>query len=69
MSNCKPREALTNIKSRTNAMLGFKRFRNGATTISGIELMRRIRKDQFDLPAFELKHIAAPVVWNAVPSD
>jgi len=55
-----------NIKSRTNVMLGFKRFRNAATTISGIELMHRIRKDQFDLPAFGLKHIAAPVVWNAV---
>jgi len=55
-----------NIKSRTNVMLGFKRFRNAATTISGIELMHRILKDPFDLPAFELKHIAAPVVWNAV---
>ncbi|BCG05207.1 hypothetical protein PPGU19_097750 (plasmid) [Paraburkholderia sp. PGU19] len=26
------------IKSRTNVMLGFKRFRDAATTISGIEL-------------------------------
>jgi transposase-like protein len=31
-----------NIKSRVNAMLGFKRFRNAAVTISGIELMHRI---------------------------
>src|SRR5476649_314204 len=38
-----------NIKSRTNVMLGFKRFRSAATTISGIELMHRIRKGQFDL--------------------
>jgi hypothetical protein len=28
-----------NIKSRTNVMLGFERFRSAATTISGIELM------------------------------
>ncbi|MFM0632769.1 IS6 family transposase [Paraburkholderia xenovorans] len=54
-----------NIKSRTNVMLGFKRFRNAATTISGIELMHRIRKGQFDLSALGLKDIAAPVVWNA----
>ena len=33
-----------NVKSRTNAMLGFKRFRNAATTLAGIELMHRIRK-------------------------
>src|SRR5258707_15412933 len=33
-----------NIKSRTNVMLGFKRFRSAAATISGIELMHRIRK-------------------------
>jgi transposase-like protein len=32
------------IKSITNVMLGFKRFRSAATTISGIELMHRIRK-------------------------
>jgi hypothetical protein len=30
-------------------MLGFKRFRSAATTISSIELMHRIRRDQFDL--------------------
>ncbi len=32
------------IKSRTNVMLGFKRFRCAAITISGIELMHRVRK-------------------------
>jgi putative transposase len=58
-----------NIKSRTNVMLGFKRFRNAAATISGIELMHRIRKGQFDLTKLGLKDAAAPVVWNAVPSD
>jgi len=38
-----------NIKSRTNAMLGFKRFRSAATTIAGIDLMHRILKGQFNL--------------------
>jgi len=33
-----------NIKFRVHAMLGFKRFRNAAIAISGIELMHRIRK-------------------------
>src|ERR1700756_2342771 len=55
-----------NIKSRTNVMLGFKRFRSAATTISGIELMHRIRKGQFDLCALGLKDTSAPTVWNAV---
>jgi putative transposase len=44
-------------------MLGFKRFRSAATTISGIELMYRIRKGQFNLA---LDDIAAPSVWNVV---
>jgi len=35
------------IKSRTNVMLGFKRFRSAATTISGIGLMHRIRKGHY----------------------
>ncbi|WP_421045655.1 IS6 family transposase [Paraburkholderia sp. A1RI-2L] len=55
-----------NIKSRTNVMLGFKRFRNAATTISAIELMHRIRKGQFDLSALALEKITVPSVWNAV---
>ncbi|MFL9912051.1 DDE-type integrase/transposase/recombinase [Paraburkholderia sp. RL17-337-BIB-A] len=56
------------IKSRTNVMPGFKRFRSAATTISGIELTHRIRKGQFDLAKLGLKDAAAPAVWNAVPS-
>ena len=58
-----------NIKSRTNVMLGFKRFWNAAATISGIELMHRIRKGQFDLAKLCLKNAASPNVWNAVLSD
>ncbi|MEM5386804.1 IS6 family transposase [Paraburkholderia phymatum] len=50
------------IKSRTNVMLGFKRFRAAAATISGIELMHRIRKGQFDLTALALADITASSV-------
>ncbi|MGF6652708.1 transposase-like protein [Paraburkholderia youngii] len=57
------------IKSRTNVMLGFKRFWSAATTISGIELTHRIRKGQFDLAKLGLKQAAAPAVWNAVLFD
>ena len=46
-------------------MLGFKRFRSAATTISGIELMHRIRKGQFDLATLGLKDTAAAAGWNA----
>jgi transposase-like protein len=56
------------IKSRTNVMLGFKRFRSAATTISGIELAHRIRKGQFDLAKLGFKDAAAPAAWNAVLS-
>lgn len=58
-----------NIKSRTNAMSGFKRLRSASTTISGIELMHRIRKGQFDLCRLGLKDPTAPSVWNAVLSN
>ena len=57
-----------NVKSRTNVMLGFKRFGNAANTISGIELMHRIRKGQFGLARLRFKDTAAPAVWNAVLS-
>ena len=53
-------------KSRTHLPLGVKQFRRAATTISGIELTHRIRKDQFDLAKLGLKDAAAPAVWNAV---
>ncbi|MEZ0606837.1 IS6 family transposase [Paraburkholderia sp. IW21] len=56
------------IKSRTNVMLGIKRFRSAATTISGIELTHRIRKGQFDLTKLGLKEATAPAAWNAVLS-
>jgi transposase-like protein len=52
------------VKSRTNVMLGFKRFRSAATTISRIELIHRIRTRQFDLSALALEDMAEPSVWN-----
>jgi len=55
-----------NIKSRINAMLGFKLFRNAATTISGVELIHRIRKDQFNLARLRLKHTITPAARKAV---
>jgi hypothetical protein len=58
-----------NVKSRVNVMLGFKRFKNAAITLAGIELMHRIRKGQFNLPNLGLKDTAAPAVWNAVLSS
>jgi transposase-like protein len=54
------------VKSRTNVMLSFKRFRGAATTISGIELMHRIRKGHFELSALGLKDATAHSAWNAV---
>ncbi|CAB3774753.1 hypothetical protein LMG29542_08131 [Paraburkholderia humisilvae] len=57
-----------NIKSRTQVMLGFKRFRNAAIMIAGIELMHCIRKGQFCLAGLLLKEATAPAVWNAALS-
>jgi transposase-like protein len=37
------------VKQRVGVMLGFKQFRNAATTIAGVELMHRVRKGQFGL--------------------
>jgi putative transposase len=54
--------------SPVNVMLGFKRFRTAATTISGIELRHRIRKGQFNLTKLHLKDTTAPSVWTAVLS-
>ena len=55
-----------NIKSRAKVMLGFKRFRNAAITIAGIELMHRIRKSQFALGRLRVQDRAAPAIWTAV---
>ena len=61
-------QAHRSINSRVNVMLEFKRCRNAAVTISGIELMHRIRKGQFDLTSVHLKDAAARSIWTAVLS-
>ena len=55
-----------NVKFRAKVMLGFKRFRNAAITIAGIELMHRVRKGQFALRRLGVHGRAAPAVWNSV---
>ena len=52
------------VKFRTGPMLGFKNFDNAAT--AGVELLRRIYKNQFSLGCLRLKDKAAPEIWNAV---
>lgn len=51
------------IKFRTRCMLGFKTLRSAD---AGIELLRRIHKDQFVLARMKLKGHAAPAIRNAV---
>jgi hypothetical protein len=48
-------------------MLGVKWLSNAAIVIASVELMHRIRKEQFSLP-LNIKEAAAPAVWNAVLS-
>jgi transposase-like protein len=43
-------------------MPGFRRFRSAASTISGIELIHRILKGQFNLATLDLKDTATPAV-------
>jgi hypothetical protein len=46
--------------------LGFKSYDCAATTITGIELLRRIGKNQFSLRPLRVKDQTAPTIWNAV---
>lgn len=50
------------VKQRVYPMLGFKRFENAAITISGIELIHKIRKGQFDTSEIRLKESGAEEV-------
>jgi len=54
------------VKQRVRPMLGFKRFAHAAITISGIELVHQIKKQQFDLSAICAPHSRTPQVWEAV---
>ena len=56
------------VKQRLYPMLGFKRFRNAASNISGIELAHKIKKEQFDTSTVEQKGVRAHQLWEAVPA-
>ena len=56
------------VKSRIGPMLGFKDFDRAAVTISGIELLHRIRKDQFVLGRLRIQGKTTSAIWNAVLS-
>ena len=54
------------VKQRYYPMLGFKNFNYAAVTLSGIELVQKIRKGQFDTSAISDAESAALEVWEAV---
>jgi hypothetical protein len=54
------------IKARIGPMLGLKRFRRAKITIAGIELLHRIRKNQFVLGKLSNHTNSATEMWEAV---
>jgi hypothetical protein len=55
------------VKQRLYPMLGFKNISNAAVTVSGIELVQKIRKGQFDTSAVTVREGArAPHMWDVV---
>jgi transposase-like protein len=55
------------VKQRIYPMLGFKNFGNAAVTISGIELVQKIKKGQFNIPkSGDAREAQTPQVWKAV---
>ncbi len=54
------------VKQRYYPMLGFKRFTNAAVTISGIELIQKIKKGQFNTSEISKAGALVPQVWEAV---
>ncbi len=54
------------VKQQVYPMLGFKRFENATITISGIELIHKIRKGQFDTSELRLRELGAEEIWQAV---
>jgi len=56
------------IKFRTLAMLGLKNIESAVIAIAGVELLRRIHKNQFALGQLKIKGQAAPAIWNANPT-
>ena len=56
------------VKSRIKTILAFKTFDRAAVTIAGVELLRRIRKGQFNLGRLCIAGQVSPAIWNAVLS-
>ena len=55
------------VKQRIYPMLGFKNFAHAAVTISGIELVQKIRKGQFNTSAVIVREgTRVPHAWEAV---
>jgi len=54
------------VKQRVRPMLGFKDFKHASTTITGIELIHQIKKDQFDISTLCPARTRTPQVWEAV---
>jgi len=54
------------VKSRIGPMLGFKKFMRARITIAGIELLHRIRKNQFEVSKLQIHAKTASIMWNAV---
>jgi transposase-like protein len=55
------------VKRRVYPMLGFQNFRNAAVTISGIELMQKIKKGQFYITKLTTGvNVRVPEMWEAV---
>ena len=53
------------VKQRVYPMLGFKKFENAAITISGIELIHKIRKGEFDSSAINQQGLRTQKMWEA----
>jgi transposase-like protein len=55
------------VKQRIYPMLGFKQFRNAAVTISGIELIQKIKKGQFDTSRVAIgARVPVAHIWEMV---
>jgi DDE domain len=50
------------VKARIGPMLGFKRYRRAKVTIASIELLHRIRKNQFNLGKLPKHAKTAPAI-------
>jgi transposase-like protein len=54
------------VKQRVKPMLGFKRFAHAAITITGSELIHKIKKGQVDVSAMCPPRTQTPQVWEVV---